>query len=70
MNKQEVAEANYTVYQHTVPNGKNYIGITRQEIGKRWKNGKGYCRTSIKDVLKGKYKRHRGYTWRYFEEAV
>lgn len=42
MNKQEVAEANYTVYQHTVPNGKNYIGITRQEIGKRWQNGKGY----------------------------
>lgn len=32
----------YTVYKHTSPNGKVYIGITRQEPKQRWKNGHGY----------------------------
>lgn len=32
----------YTVYKHTTPNGKVYIGITKQEPAKRWLNGKGY----------------------------
>ena len=27
-----------------------------------------YCRTSIKDCLRGKYKQHRGYQWRYADE--
>ena len=26
-----------------------------------------YCRTSIKDVLRGKYKQHKGYIWTYYE---
>lgn len=33
---------NYTVYMHVCPNKKRYIGITKQRIEKRWKNGKGY----------------------------
>ena len=33
---------NYTVYMHTVPNGKIYIGITKQNPIKRWLHGKGY----------------------------
>lgn len=32
----------YTVYKHTTPNGKVYIGITRQKPVNRWLNGKGY----------------------------
>lgn len=32
----------YKVYKHTFPNGKVYIGITRQKIELRWKNGLGY----------------------------
>lgn len=32
----------YTVYKHTSPSGKVYIGITRREPEKRWDNGKGY----------------------------
>lgn len=33
----------YTVYKHTAPNGKVYIGITQQTVEKRWKaNGLGY----------------------------
>ena len=33
---------NYTVYMHTTPNGKVYIGITKQNPIKRWLHGKGY----------------------------
>ena len=32
----------YTVYKHTCPNGKIYIGITQMDVEKRWKEGKGY----------------------------
>lgn len=32
----------YTVYKHTTPCGKVYIGITKQNPVKRWLNGKGY----------------------------
>jgi len=34
----------YTVYKHTSPNGKVYIGITRLNPIKRWQNGRGYRR--------------------------
>lgn len=34
--------SNFTVYKHTSPSGKVYIGITSQEPAKRWANGKGY----------------------------
>lgn len=29
----------YSVYKHTFPNGKVYIGMTGQEPEKRWANG-------------------------------
>lgn len=32
----------YKVYMHTMPNGKKYVGITRQEVAHRWQNGNGY----------------------------
>lgn len=32
----------YTVYKHTCPNSKVYIGITQQEPKNRWLNGYGY----------------------------
>lgn len=34
----------WTVYIHTTPNNKRYIGITGQNPNKRWKNGRGYER--------------------------
>jgi hypothetical protein len=34
----------YTIYCHTFPNGKKYVGQTCQEPEKRWFNGKNYCR--------------------------
>lgn len=32
----------YTVYKHTTPSGKAYIGVTMQNPKHRWDNGKGY----------------------------
>lgn len=32
---------NYVVYMHTFPNGKRYIGISRN-VSRRFRNGKGY----------------------------
>lgn len=32
----------YTVYKHTTPNNKIYIGITKQKPKDRWEGGKGY----------------------------
>ena len=33
---------NYSVYIHIFPNGKKYIGITKQKPKRRWQNGKAY----------------------------
>lgn len=32
----------YTVYKHTSPSGKVYIGITCRKPEYRWNHGKGY----------------------------
>ena len=36
----------YTVYMHVFPNGKKYIGISRN-VKKRFRNGEGYARSKI-----------------------
>lgn len=33
---------NFTVYKHTSPSNKVYIGITSQSVIKRWGSGHGY----------------------------
>ena len=35
-------KARYSVYCHTAPDGKKYIGITSKAPEKRWLNGRGY----------------------------
>lgn len=35
-------ESTYTVYVHTSPSQKRYIGITCKSVARRWKRGKGY----------------------------
>ena len=38
-----MSEAAYTVYKHTAPNGKVYIGMTSQKnMARRWQRGVGY----------------------------
>ena len=41
----------YTVYMHKFPNGKVYIGITRQDVKRRWRNGKGYEGQVVFDAI-------------------
>ena len=36
----------YTVYKHTTPNGKVYIGITKQKPQTRWRHGEGYIHST------------------------
>ena len=35
-------ERKYTVYLHTSPSGKYYVGITKDSVKRRWQNGHGY----------------------------
>ena len=37
----------YTVYCHTSPSGKKYVGITGNEPNKRWASGAGYKKNPI-----------------------
>lgn len=37
----------YSVYKHTFPNGKVYIGMTSRKPKDRWHNGKGYKTQSL-----------------------
>ena len=41
----------YTVYMHTFPNGKRYVGITRQEVSRRWRDGRGYEGQVVYDAI-------------------
>ena len=45
----------YTVYMHTSPSGKVYIGITRRNPIHRWCNGKGYRGQRVFDRAIQKY---------------
>lgn len=33
---------NYSVYMHTSPSGKRYVGVTKNRVKQRWDNGRGY----------------------------
>ena len=44
----------YSLYRHTSPSGKIYIGITSKPVKKRWMNGSGYkpCTAFYRAILK------------------
>lgn len=48
-------ERNYSVYMHTTPSGKVYIGITRRDPKVRWRNGTGYSGSKYFDRAIKKY---------------
>lgn len=42
----------YQVYVHTFPNGKRYIGLTTQNLNRRWNNGKKYkCQKVVYNAI-------------------
>lgn len=41
----------YKVYCHIFPNGKRYIGITCQELKRRWREGRGYEGQPVYDAI-------------------
>ena len=58
-------EKEYKVYMHiNKADGKRYIGITRQSLKRRWKNGNGYKRTPYF------YKAIQKYGWDNFEHIL
>ena len=54
----------YTVYKHTSPSGKVYIGITSMKPEYRWRNGMGYSRSPIF------YKAIQKYGWDNFKHEI
>lgn len=58
-------ERTYTVYCHTnKTNGKKYVGITKQTLNQRWRQGKGYGKTAPI------YKAIKHYGWDGFDHDV
>lgn len=39
---QSKSDSKWSVYIHTTPSGKKYVGITSRKLNKRWRNGHGY----------------------------
>ena len=54
----------YTVYKHTAPNGKVYIGITGRKPEVRWRNGEGYKNN------KHLYRAIQKHTWENFKHEI
>ena len=54
----------YKLYKHTTPNNKVYIGITHQNVKKRWQNGKGYISN------KYFYKAIQKYSWENIRHEI
>lgn len=54
----------YTVYKHTTPDGKSYIGMTSTSVKQRWNNGKGYKNHTYF------YKAIKKYGWDNIEHSV
>lgn len=54
----------FTVYKHTSPSGKVYVGITSQRVEKRWNSGYGYqCNDHF-------WKAIQKYGWKNFKHEI
>lgn len=54
----------YKLYKHTTPSGKVYIGITCNEVKKRWSNGNGYVQNQYF------YRAIRKYGWENIKHEI
>lgn len=54
LTESEGRAAMYSVYKHTAPNGKVYIGCTSQRPAQRWQRGRGYMYNAdfFSDILR------------------
>lgn len=41
----------FTIYVHTFPNSKKYVGATSQPLNRRWRGGKGYEGQPVYDAI-------------------
>ena len=57
-------EEKYTLYMHISPSTKYYIGITKLDVDKRWKNGNGY------KTNKYFYRAIQKYGWDNFDHII
>lgn len=46
---------NHTVYVHITPSCKYYVGITKQKVSRRWRNGTGYTNCTYFNLAIQKY---------------
>ena len=54
----------YSVYMLTSPSGKKYIGMTSQNVNRRWESGRGYSHNAhLTQAI-------RKYGWNAFEKEV
>ena len=53
----------YTIYMHKFPNGKMYVGVTRQDVSRRWRDGEGYKGQPVYDAIKK-------YGWNNIEHII
>lgn len=42
MPEEKIMPNDFCVYIHTFPNGKVYVGVTKQSLTQRWRDGRGY----------------------------
>lgn len=60
---EKMREIKWCVYKHTFPDGKVYIGITKNDPKKRWANGLGYKGQSV-------YNEIEKYGWKNIKHKV
>lgn len=53
----------YTVYLHTSPSNKYYVGITRLKVNDRWRNGEGYRKQVFYNAIQK-------YGWDNFDHEI
>ena len=58
----------WTIYRHIAPNGKVYIGQTKQSVQARWENGKGY--NSYQENESVFWKAIKKYGWQNFSHEI
>jgi group I intron endonuclease len=60
----KIEDLKYTIYVHISPHNKYYVGITSQDINRRWQNGYGYRNQKLF------YRAIEKYGWNNFQHEI